>query len=166
MKGRLSDSLSFTSFTTRIFPSLAVALRCQRRKRRKYRGIISATRKEMWNGARDEGGRRKPGAGFVIGAFSVSTLKITALICGGARALADSLIGAERFARWSSSENAVADSYNRVPTFQRTQSIKSFVENLNQNRRLASPVLKNNAMHVGVLRDKMNCTVGFVRSFW
>ena len=68
-----------------------------------------------------------------------------------ARALADSLIGAERFARLLSSENAVADSSNRVPTFQRTQSIKSFVENLNLNRRLASPVLKNNAMHIGVL---------------
>ena len=62
MKGKLSDSLSSTSFMTRIFPSLAVALRCQRRKCRKYRGIISATRKEMWNGGREQGGKEEEGS--------------------------------------------------------------------------------------------------------
>ena len=88
MKGKLSDSLSSTSFMTRIFPSLAVALstaempQISRYHKRNTEGNV-----ERREGAGREGGRRKRGAGFVIGAFSVSTLKITALICGGAQAL-------------------------------------------------------------------------------
>ena len=83
MKGKLSDSLSSTSFMTRIFPSLAVALSTAEMPQ------ISRYHKRNTEGnvERREGGRRKRGAGFVIGAFSVSTLKITALICGGAHAL-------------------------------------------------------------------------------